>query len=339
VSERSSRTSERILNALKAVFPAWADLRLASAPTEPHVIDVRVSGRRFRAQWLPAGIPSEIRALAAQKVQPDVVVARRMSPGAKEALAELRMGWVDELGAAEILLGPIIISRTARQAAPSSRSEERWTPAVLSVAEALLCGVQPTVSATNQATGLSGGSCGNALRLFTDRGLLVADANRGRASGRHLQDKRKLLEAYASEASASPAAPTLVVGVTWRDPVRGLVELGRRWGSYEMEWAATGATAAAVMAPVLTTVSSTRVYVDADSIAELQALASKSELRPIEGGRLTLAPFPTTSTRLLAQTIENIRVAPWPRVYVDLLATGVRGEEAAEHLWEVIDGK
>jgi hypothetical protein len=341
VAEHNSRTSERILNALRAVFPARAELTLASAPVEAHVADVKVAGRRFRAQWLPSGIPSEVRALATQKVQPDVVVARRMSPGAQEALAQLRIGWVDELGAAEILLGPIIISRTARppSPSPSRRAEERWTPAVLSVAEALLCGVQPTVSATHQATGLSGGSCGNALRLFTDRGILVADANRGPASGRRIQDKRNLLEAYASEAAASPATPTLVVGVTWRDPVRGLVELGRRWAAQEIDWAASGPTAAAVIAPLLTTVSSARVYVDAASVAGLEALASKSDLRPIEGGRLTLAPFPTTSTRLLAHTVENMRVAPWPRVYVDLLATGVRGEEAAEHLREVIDGR
>jgi hypothetical protein len=339
MAEHRSRTSERILNALRAVFPAWAELTLASAPTEAHVADVKVSGRRFRAQWLPSGIPSEVRALAALKVQPEVVVARRMSPGAQEALAELRIGWVDELGAAEIMLGPIIISRTARRPSPPSKAKEQWTPAVLSVAEALLCGVQPTVSATHQATGLSGGSCGNALRLFTARGLLVADANRGPASGRRIQNKRSLLEAYASEAAASPAPPTLVVGVTWRDPVRGLVELGRRWGDQEIAWAASGPTAAAVMAPLLTTVSSARVYVDAASVAGLEALASRSDLRPIEGGRLTLASFPTTSTRSLARTVENMRVAPWPRVYVDLLAAGVRGEEAAEHLWEVIDGR
>jgi hypothetical protein len=41
----------------------------------------------------------------------------------------------------------------------------------------------------------------------------------------------------------------------------------------------------------------------------------------------------------LAETIDALRVAPWPRVYVDLLAAGVRGEEAAEHLWEVIDAR
>lgn len=330
-----SKISERILNALRAVFPPWSELKLIS--TEGHAADVRVAGRRLRVQWLPAGIPSEVRALADQRVQPDVVVARRMSPGAQEALAQLHVGWVDELGAAEIAVGTIIVSRTGQRPSPSNKPE-RWTPTVLSVAEALLSGVQPTVSATHRATGLSVGACSNALRLLADRGLLAAHASRGPASGRRVEDKRILLDAYTSEALESPVALALVVGVTWRDPVRGLIELGHRWKEQGIDWAATGPTAAAVMAPLLTTVSSAKVYVEADSFAGLEALALRSNLRPIEGGRLTLAPFPTTSTRLLARTVKDMRVAPWPRVYVDLRATGVRGEEAAEHLLEVING-
>jgi hypothetical protein len=106
-----------------------------------------------------------------------------------------------------------------------------------------------------------------------------------------------------------------------------------------MEWAATGSVAAAVLAPLLTSVGTAMVYVDVESIGELEALAARSELRPIQGGRLTLAPFPTASTRRLAQTAGDLRLAPWPRVYVDLRGIGVRGEEAAEHLREVIGGR
>lgn len=32
----------------------------------------------------------------------------------------------------------------------------------------------------------------------------------------------------------------------------------------------------------------------------------------------------------------GLRVAPWPRVYADLRAVGVRGEEAVEHLREMV---
>jgi len=134
-------------------------------------------------------------------------------------------------------------------------------------------------------------------------------------------------------------AISLAVGVTWRDHVTGLAELGRRWTERKLVWAATGATAAAVLAPLLTTVAATTVYVDAKTSAELQAIATRSELRPIEAGRLTLVPFPTPATRKLTRTTAGIRIAPWPRVYADLRTIGVRGEEAAEHLREVMRGR
>ena len=327
--------SERVLSALRAVLPAGAEVKLLTG--ERHWAELKVAGQRVRAQWLSSGLPSEVRQLIASKMRPDVVVARLLSPGAREALSELRIGWIDETGAAEIVLGTIVVSRSGRPQPHGSRRPERWTPAVVSVAEAVLCGVRATVEATNKATGFSGGACGNALRFLTDAGLLAAGAARGPASGRRILDKRAFLAAYSSESVLQPHAPRLVLGVTWRDPVRGLTELGRYWTAHGIAWAATGPAAAAVMAPLLTSVGSATAYVEATSMAGLEAVAERSNLRAIEGGRLTIVPFPTTTTRLLAQTVENMRVAPWPRVYADLLVTGVRGEEAAEHLFEVMD--
>ncbi|HVL99813.1 MAG TPA: hypothetical protein VM324_11030 [Egibacteraceae bacterium] len=91
-----------------------------------------------------------------------------------------------------------------------------------------------------------------------------------------------------------------------------------------------------MLAPYLTGVGAVEVYVDADTVAGLEAVATSADLPPIEGGRLTLRPFPTTSVRSLADEVDGLRVAPWPRVYVDLQTEGVRGEESAEHLREGI---
>ena len=91
-----------------------------------------------------------------------------------------------------------------------------------------------------------------------------------------------------------------------------------------------------VLAPYLTTVTTAEVYVDRETIPALESVASQAGLRPIEGGRLTLRPFPTVTTERLAVNQDGLRVAPWPRVYADLRVVGVRGEEAAEHLRRVI---
>lgn len=106
-----------------------------------------------------------------------------------------------------------------------------------------------------EATGLSTGSCTNALRTLTDLGLLTATARRGRGSARQISDPDRLLDEYAVAAAAMLPAIALTVGVTWRNPVAGLSETGKRWEKVGVVWAATGNVAASVLAPYLTTVS------------------------------------------------------------------------------------
>lgn len=326
-------TAGRVEAAVRAVLPNTVEL--LATPSEGGVVELRANGLRFRACWAGEGWLGQVRPILQDHTAlVDVVVARRMSPGAREALGQAKVGWVDESGGAEIGLGTLIVSRTGRQDDRTERPA-RWTPAVLAVAEALLCGTRATVSAVETVTGLSTGSCTTALRLLTDLGLLVADAPRGKHAARRLADADRLLDVYASSAAALAGRESLQVGVTWRDAIEGVADVGRRLDRAGVDWAASGAAASMVIAPFLTNVSSAELYVDADTIADLEAVASSTELRPIEGGRLTLRPFPTVSTRRLARKVDGIRVAPWPRVYADLRTSGVRGEEAAEHLREV----
>jgi hypothetical protein len=123
------------------------------------------------------------------------------------------------------------------------------------------------------------------------------------------------------------------------DPVTELTRAARKWDSAAVGWAATGAVAAAVMAPLLTTVSTAEVYIDAKNDFALERCAEMIGLRPVEGGRLTLTGFPTATTMAMATVADGLRVAPWPRVYVDLARAGVRGEEAAEHLREIVNAR
>lgn len=269
---------------------------------------------------------------------PDVFIAHEMSPGARAMLSERGIGWIDESGASEIAIGTIVVSRTGHRVTVVKK-HDRWTPTMLAVAEALLCRTPATVASVQRATGFSTGSCTNALRALTELRLLEASASRGRASARRVASVPDLLEAYASAAAAFGSTTSITVGVTWRDPVAGLVELGEKWTRMNVGWAATGMIAAAVQAPLLTTTPSATVYIDGHTRAALEAIARQSDLRPIEGGRLTLASFPLPSTQHLVETIAGMRVAPWPRVYTDLRGIGVRGEEAAEHLWEVVRGR
>jgi len=202
-----------------------------------------------------------------------------------------------------------------------------------------LCGTKATVAATEAATGLSNGSCTAALRVLNDFGLLESDAGRGRDSARRVADQDRLLDAYASAVEALPATISLQIGVTWRDTIDGVMLTGAKWDKAKVVWATSGAVAATVIAPHLTTVNAADVYVDAETILGLEAAAAAAGLRPIEGGRLTLRPFPSVTARRLATRVDGLMVAPWPRVFADVRTVGVRGEEAAEHLREVMHGR
>jgi hypothetical protein len=330
---RAAPENDRALKAVLNVLPTPVVVEVRTSDGKR--ADLVIAGQTLEVQWAGEGNLGNVRKLAARrKFRPDIVVARRLSSASRQLLSDAGIGWVDETGAAEIALGTLVVSRTGRPQPPEAR--KGWTPAVLAVAEALLCGVRATVSATEEATGLSTGSCTAALRFLTDQGLLAADAERGRRSARRVEDPDRLLDTYTRATRSEQAGPRLQVGLLGQDLVEELATTGRIWNEDGVLWAATGAAAATVLAPYLTGVGSVEVYVDADTVAGLEAVATRADLRPIEGGRLTLRSFPTAAVRQLANEVEGLRVAPWPRVYVDLGAEGVRGEEAAEHLREVM---
>src|SRR5207249_2048755 len=131
----------------------------------------------------------------------------------RETLSKMGVGWVDELGAAEIAIGTLLVSRSGRPA-PVKRIRG-WTPSVLAVAEALLCDTAATVAATREVTGLSSGTCTNALRVLTEMKLLAAQTPRGRSSARHVVNMNGLLAAYASAAATAKPRASIAVGVTW----------------------------------------------------------------------------------------------------------------------------
>jgi len=336
MSPSPNKIHTRAEEGLRAVLPRSVNLHPVQRDLN---YNLKINGTPIQVKWIgECGLRQAREMLAAPPHRPTVVVARRMSPGAREEFSKAGIGWVDETGAAEIVFGQLIVSKTGRSE-PKLEKPLHWTPSVLAVTEALICGTKPTVSATAAITTLSVASCTNALQTLTKLKLLTAGAKRGRESARHIADPDQLLDAYATAILAQDRTPHLTVGATWRDLISGLSDAAKGWNKAGRAWAATGAIAANVMAPYLTSVSSGVVYVDADTLAGLESAALDIGLRPIDGGRITLRPFPTVTTKQLVQNLKGLKVAPWPRVYVDLRRVGVRGEEAAEHLREVLRGK
>lgn len=301
--------AESVVAALRNVLPASVNVEIAKRQGSD--VEVVISGSKLRVRRLDRGWPRQVREALRLVPRPDVLVAPAMSPGARAVAAEAGVGWADETGAAEIAVGPIVVSRSGVPARDTP-GPSRWTAGVQVVVEALLVGTRATVSAVVDRTGMSAGTATKALKLLTSEGWLAADAE-------HVAARRSGVEVR--------------VGVVWRDPVTEAARLGQAWTAAGTNWAVTSALAAAVLAPAQTQVSPWEIYVAGTTVADLVAAARTVGLARLEGGRLRLRPFPSPGTAALSAPVDGGLVCvPWPRAYADLRTMGVRGEDVAETL-------
>lgn len=325
---------ERLLaDALAQVDPGIV-VRVEDEGPVPSRFSARIQSVPAEVAWLSRGWPREVRELLGRPDRPDLVVAPELSPGARSLLVDAGLSWVDGTGAARIAMPGLFIRVEADQPARRRKTDLGWTAGVLAVCEGLLVGTGGTVEELVAATGLAPSTVATALRLLQDEQLLEAAATRGRNSRRTVADRDQLLDAYAAAAARLRRDDSIRVGVLWRDPTRGVGELGSRLAANDVAWSATGALAADVLAPHLSEVAPLELYLDVKSVPELRQVAREAGLSEAAGGRLLLRPFPTPARNALSTTVAGLRVAAWPRVFSDLRMIGVRGEEAAEHLRE-----
>ena len=311
----------------------------AHPATGPRDVIVELDDVEFRVRWLPVGWPQQIAEAVHDDPRPDILIAPAMSPGARKAARDAGISWVDESGAASIHYRNPSTRTTIRietKGIPPVPLDSRvgWRPATLAVCEALLAEVAvPTVSSVVEAAGISTGSAAEALKFLEKNGHLRSTEARGPGSARHVVDRDELLDAYAIAADQLRSPISLRVGILWRHPIADVIDFGQTMARNNMSWAATGALSARLLAPVQTEVSPMEIYVQGRTPSDLGLVAYAAGLRAIEGGRLLLRPFPTpASDKLTQQDADGFRSMLWPRVYADLRTTGVRGEDAAEHL-------
>ncbi|WP_420638012.1 hypothetical protein [Candidatus Poriferisocius sp.] len=72
--------------------------------------EIVVAGQDFELHWIGEGTLGRVQELLGRRPpRSTIVVARHLSPGAREALSEAGIGWVDETGAAEIAAPGLIV--------------------------------------------------------------------------------------------------------------------------------------------------------------------------------------------------------------------------------------
>lgn len=313
---------------------ARVDVRVKEAGDQRGRFAATIQSVPVEVEWLGVGWPRQVRELLDRPDRPDLVVAPEFSPGAHKLLNQARMSWIDLTGAANIGLPGLLIIVKPERGTRMPRANLGWTPGALAASEGLLVGIAGTVADLGKATGLAASTVAAALKFLQGEHLLTAKAARGRNARRIITDRDDLLDAYAAAAARLRSPESIRVGVLWRDPARGVRDLGARLMAHNVAWAITGALAADAIAPYLTEVDPWEMYVDGGSLAELRQIAREAGLEEADGGRLLLRPFPTPAKDALCTKSDGQRLAAWPRVFSDLRMIGVRGEEAAEHLRE-----
>lgn len=323
-----------VLEAFSAVLPSTA--RTDGRARDDGSIEVDINGQPIIAVWTARGWPKQVEEATERHDNVDVLVAPSVSEGARKMLEDRGVGWVEQTGAASFAVGPVVVERDAQVRREDSASASTWRPSTFAVAEALLLGEVGTVAAVAARTELSQGTVTRSMRVLTDLGLLEARSARGRNARRRVENPDLLLERYAAEAErAGLPEPCVTIPLDPSDPVDDLLELVSAWDRSLRLWAATGALSAMFQAPYLQRPAPIQLYVDVQGASGLAAAARELGRELMDGGRLSLRPFPSSATARLsdsATTETAMWCVPWPRTYADLRLEGVRGEEAAEHL-------
>ena len=321
---------------LMALMPPGVRPAITADSKRPLDLTLSVAGQKLRARFVKHANLAAVHAAVSQMPKPQVLLLSQATLAIRQFLTQNAIGWVDQTGSAQIVAGSLFISRDSAKVLRPDRSA-RWTRSMLGVAEAMLTGTPGTVSAVSAATGLAASSAATALTSLSRLHLLTADAVRGRNAGRRIVKRSEFLSAYADATMTRQNRFELHVGVLWQDPIKCLTEVGETWTKNGITWAATSSIAAAVLAPISTQISPLEVYLDASSPVTMVAALKSVGLESLEGGRLVVAPFPSESTRRLVNANSPVPVVPWPRAYADLQHAGVRGEDAAEHLRQVME--
>lgn len=343
--------NNRIRNALWSVLSEIADEVDVQSPrdrTGTFRARIRVGHAVHVATilWAAEGWPEDVsRVLAGHATQdtpqPLVIAARRLSPGSLDRIARQGMGWVDEMGAARIVLrSGLAVYADHRHRVTQPPPAFTWTPAAIAVGEALLTVPDANVRSLNETTGVSLGRISRILQAFDSEGFTHKKSAEGRIHiARTLADRESLLRSWVPAAGKQKGTRWMLTRAG-QDPLEFFgKELAPLLGP-PGTWALTGPAAAQLEAPYLTTVPIVHVYVDSTFPERLQRIQRTGGLVPVDqGGRFEFWPATPTTLRLSHPTSADpdseIQIADLPRVYADLLALGGRYEEAGGHLREV----
>jgi hypothetical protein len=332
---------DRVARAVSTVLDANVLVR----PDTDGTLAVRVVGLprqpAFRATWLRRGWPAEVRARLEHSPAVTLVVAPELSSGARQLLDERAINWVDETGAAN-LRGEGLLVHLDRAPAPKdpAPSGASWSEIAVLAAEATLA-APPTQITTAWIAEHAGCSIARASRILTEWDQEGWTAKRGPARGRGahraLEHPQEMLESWTAHLNASPIEQWFAHTTSHNlDDVQ--TRLTHALGDVAFGW--TGWAAARQLAPFVTQLPILHVRVDERYAHRDLAPRLRDAGLTItdDAGRIELWRTPGNAFSLTTPSPSGPLVS-WPRVYADLKRLGGRGDDAAQHLRDVMESE
>ncbi|MCA0329540.1 MAG: hypothetical protein LCI03_06490 [Actinobacteria bacterium] len=262
-----------------------------------------------------------------------VAVARTITEEAREQLTAAGIGCIDATGAIRLDLPGLYIWRDAQRTPPGGT---RARPVAVSgkaglAAQAMLREPERpwTVQDLAEAAEVSVGLVHRLFVRLEADGLLQVEGT-GPRKTRRVSDPGGLLDVWAAEMRDRDLR-TLRAHRLARNPEALAATLSKALTSAGLDHAVTGAAAAARLAPFVTAIPVTEVWVP--ELSDLAAVADAAGAREVsEGHNVVLRSARDDLALAFRGRVTDVWLADTFRVYLDLRADPRRGREQADRL-------
>lgn len=267
---------------------------------------------------------------------PLVVVAAETTAKAREILSEAGIGLVDGLGNVRLELPGLLMRITGTGRVARSPGPTRLSGKSGLIAQAMLLDLDASwhVSDLKNVCGVSAGLVHRVLQRLEDEGTVEA-SGAGPAKTRRLSNPAALLDLWAEEQHDLPSRlPAFMLAPTTDQLVGSLCSGLEAIG---VEYALTGAAAADRIAPLLTNVAVTEVWLD--SRADVPDLCAHLGAMPVESGANVVFLQERDNGPLAFRVREEgVWSANLFRLYLDTRRDPRRGVEQSAHLRREVIG-
>ncbi len=267
---------------------------------------------------------------------PLVLIAAETTADARRILTEHGIAFIDGLGNVHLELPGLLchIEGTGRSTRPPAPSRLSGKAGLIAQALLLDPGRAWRIKDLAEQTGVSSGLIHRVLSRLEVEGV-VNTKGAGPLRTRHVSDPTALLDLWAEENVDRPVRTRCYLLA--QTPRQLITELGEGLHGAGIEYALTGAAAASIIAPLITTITVAEVWVA--EAADPRQLFDHTAATPVaQGHNVAFLQARSDAPLAFSKQYGNLWMVNQFRLYADLRRDRRRGVEQADHLRREVIG-